>query len=587
MLSPGRAEAASGNLVGRVTDAATGSGVSGVTIWAGGSPTALTDGSGNYTLTLPAGQGYNALADKAGYAKAHRYSVAVSGGSNTRLDFAITTQQGRITGRLVDTAGRGVAGQALADSIEGTGFNATNTDSNGFFTLDRLAPTSYYVHGFPASSSQPSTVINGIRVSNGATTSVTLVSGGNAGRISGQVTQPNGAPLANAQIYIDGNTTTSMWNGATDANGVYSSGLLSAGTYNVHLSDVAPYGNQVIYGQTISAGQTLGGVSFRLSSNLGAIRGWVRDTLGNAIAGAQVDAFSSAKSGPWGWQTVTTDSNGWYALNLLMPSPSYKLWVHSPNRPVLTGDGIPATAGSVTQPYNFTYTVPGRATVSNPKGGYYVLSGEGTVFSRGGAPLFGSPHFGSDIARALAVMPDGQGYIVLDGFGGLHKFGSAASGAMGALGGAYFGWDIARGIAITPTGTGLDVLDGFGGVHTSGNAVSTKSPYFGWDIARGLALSPTGLGVYVLDGYGGVHTSGDAIARPTPYFGWDIARSVVMSPTGQGYAILDGFGGIHTAGDAPAPKGNSGYTNKDLWRGIAQVNGGYAVTRNDGTTIPL
>ena len=53
--------------------------------------------------------------------------------------------------------------------------------------------------------------------------------------------------------------------------------------------------------------------------------------------------------------------------------------------------------------------------------------------SVGGAPLFGFPTFGWDIARDIAVMPDGAGYIVLDGFGGLHKYGSAATGVMAGL----------------------------------------------------------------------------------------------------------------------------------------------------------
>ncbi|MCZ7529168.1 MAG: glucosaminidase domain-containing protein [Acidimicrobiia bacterium] len=59
---------------------------------------------------------------------------------------------------------------------------------------------------------------------------------------------------------------------------------------------------------------------------------------------------------------------------------------------------------------------PARSTAANPAGGHYVLFGDGTVEARGGAPDFGDKAFGFDIARDLAVMPDGQGYVLLDGF---------------------------------------------------------------------------------------------------------------------------------------------------------------------------
>lgn len=49
---------------------------------------------------------------------------------------------------------------------------------------------------------------------------------------------------------------------------------------------------------------------------------------------------------------------------------------------------------------------------------------------------------------------------MLDGSGGLHAFGGAAS----ATGGPYFpGFDIARGLAIS--GSFGHLLDGFGGLH--------------------------------------------------------------------------------------------------------------------------
>ena len=57
--------------------------------------------------------------------------------------------------------------------------------------------------------------------------------------------------------------------------------------------------------------------------------------------------------------------------------------------------------------------------------GFYVLSGDGNVSAYNGAPALGHPNFGSDLARDIAVMPDGNGYVVLTGIGTVHKYGSA------------------------------------------------------------------------------------------------------------------------------------------------------------------
>jgi hypothetical protein len=228
---------------------------------------------------------------------------------------------------------------------------------------------------------------------------------------------------------------------------------------------------------------------------------------------------------------------------------------------------------------------PGRGVAARSQGGYYTVAGTGTVKSFGGAPSFGSPSFGFDIARDIAVMPDGNGYIVLDGWGGLHKFGSAATGVMGSLPGPYWpGFDIARSIAITPDGTGLLVLDGYGGIHREGNAPSVAGgPYwYGWDIARSIAITAGGSGVYLLDGWGGVFTMGNAQYLGTTYWpGWDIGREIVTLP--GGYVVVDGWGGIHSFGAAP-PKDNPTYFPADRFRGVAILGWAFVTVRNDGVT---
>ncbi len=577
--------AANGTLVGRVTNVDTGGAVSGASIWAGvGLPTGTSNSSGNYSISLPANSGYNVLADKSGYAGAHQYGVSIIAGSTTILDFRITTRQGIITGRVIDGSGSPVPSHVIADSTEGNGFGNANTDSNGYFTINRLAPMTYYIHAFPNNTAYAQVAQAGVIVSNGQTTNTTvIINGGSTGKIAGRVTFPDGSGPSNASIYIDSGQTSSAWAGNTDASGNYTSSFLPAAKYNVHVSDVPGWANQVRYDVPVNGGQTAV-LNIPLANNTGSIRGWITDINGTPIVGAQVDAFSSSNTGPWGWQTVFSAADGWYDLNRLLPSDRYQIWVHTAGRPSLHADFITLAAGQIRQPYNFTFTFPGKAIAANPSGGYYLLSGTGEVYAYGGANYYGSPTFSWNIARSIAVMPDGLGYIVLDGYGGVHRFGSAASGPISSLVSPYFGWDIARGLAITPSGAGFAVLDGYGGYHARGNAPTppVKPPYWGgWDIARAIAFSPSGGGYYILDGYGGVHARGDAVSRQAPYFGWDIARGLAITPTNGGFAILDGFGGVHIAGDATVA-GPGGYLGADRWRGLIIQGGKYRLVRNDG-----
>lgn len=227
----------------------------------------------------------------------------------------------------------------------------------------------------------------------------------------------------------------------------------------------------------------------------------------------------------------------------------------------------------------------GRA-VAGGSAGYYVLNGSGAVNAIG-VPNFGSPAFSWDIARDIQVTPDGQGYAILDGYGGVHLYGSAATGPLKNVRGPYFGFDIARSLALTADGAGYFVLDGFGGVHTAGTAhrPAGKYPYWqGWDIARSIAVTSNGNGLALLDGFGAVWTMGTVQKLGTRYFGFDIARDLALTPTGDGYALLDGFGAVHRFGATPASP-NIGYATYDRWRGVVIRNGRYTVVRNDGYSV--
>ena len=277
-----------------------------------------------------------------------------------------------------------------------------------------------------------------------------------------------------------------------------------------------------------------------------------------------------------------------------------------------------STSGLTSSWTTTTVTVGSGATQSHPWKGLYTLDGYGGVQSDDSAPLMPSAYWngwriaralhalsgssvqasgavldgygglhsygtpltlktsaywhGWDIARDFAFLPNGSGGYVLDGYGGLHAFsvnGAAMPGPVHAS--AYWqGWDIARKVVMFSDGTGGYVLDAWGGVHGFGIGAAAAPPqpnlsayWHGWDIARGIALIPGTHSGYVLDGYGGVHgfappgTSIPANPATSAYWqGWDIARAVWLLPSStpgavSGY-VLDGYGGLHPLGSAPA-----------------------------------
>jgi Mannosyl-glycoprotein endo-beta-N-acetylglucosaminidase len=308
-------------------------------------------------------------------------------------------------------------------------------------------------------------------------------------------------------------------------------------------------------------------------------------TLDPALAIYNFDHFFAKGRAPT-WNQM---GNGNWAT-----APNYSTAVLAVYNKMLTFNGLPGNCPPDSLAYSASQAnacpaalrQPGRA-VATRDSGYYVLSGTGFVATYNGAPSYGSPSFNFDIARDIAMMPDGAGYIVLDGYGGLHKFGSARQGVMRNLPspGYWPGWDIARSLVISTDGKGLAVLDGFGAIHTAGDITAPKGGPFwpGWDIARGLGVTADRTGFYVLDGFGAVWNLGTAPHHASPWFGWDIARDIVILIDGSGYAVLDGFGGLHSFG--AMPNGNNiGYVQADRWRSLAISNGRLFAGRNDGYT---
>ncbi|MFI5046132.1 MAG: glucosaminidase domain-containing protein [Acidimicrobiia bacterium] len=263
-------------------------------------------------------------------------------------------------------------------------------------------------------------------------------------------------------------------------------------------------------------------------------------------------------------------------------------------------DGLVFGAGTGSgSPCPVSLRQPGRAIGTSGGAGYYVLNGDGSVNAYRGAPYFGAPSFPSDLARDIAVMPDGQGYVVLDGFGRVFKFGSAARGdTLGNLGEtSTFPVDWARSIAITPDGRGYLVLYGDGAVAKFGSAatgalggLSTPS-WPGFDWGRSIKVTFDGKGYVILDTFGGVWKFGTALqgaiggtgSYGLPGTARDIDLVFNLFLGTAGYYMVDAFGTIY-AGGAVSPLTNPNATpGADRWRGLVESNGDTVALENDGT----
>ena len=218
----------------------------------------------------------------------------------------------------------------------------------------------------------------------------------------------------------------------------------------------------------------------------------------------------------------------------------------------------------ITQTANVTFTSGG-----------VVLDGYGGLHPYGsqGSNIAGATYWGWDIARGVVLTSDSAGGYQLDGWGGIHNFGNAPA---RTASGYWPNWDIARGIALCGNGASGYTLDGYGGVHAFGGAAPISDgshAYFqGWDIARGIAVKPDCTGGYTLDGWGGIHNFGSATAvadgSHAYWFNWDIARGLVMRADGQGGYLLDGWGGVHGWGNAGDPVTSAYWQNWDIANGL-------------------
>jgi hypothetical protein len=151
------------------------------------------------------------------------------------------------------------------------------------------------------------------------------------------------------------------------------------------------------------------------------------------------------------------------------------------------------------------------AAARRPGGGYWLVTGDGRVVARDGAPHLGDLT-GLALTRpvvGMAATASGQGYWLVASDGGIFSFGDAAF--QGSTGAITLNQPIV-GMAATASGQGYWLVASDGGIFSFGDAAfqgSTGAITLNQPIAA-MAPTPSGLGYWLVAVDGGLFAFGDA-----------------------------------------------------------------------------
>ena len=204
------------------------------------------------------------------------------------------------------------------------------------------------------------------------------------------------------------------------------------------------------------------------------------------------------------------------------------------------------------QYYNLNANIVGMAPTPDG-GGYWMVGGDGGVFSSGDAQFYGSTgnlHLNKPVV-GMAATPDGKGYWFVASDGGIFSYGDAQF--YGSTGAIRLNKPIV-GMAVTPTGHGYWLVASDGGIFAYGDAQfygSTGAIHLNQPVV-GMSPTPSGHGYWFVASDGGIFSYGDAqfygstgnIHLNKPIVG------MVAAPDGNGYWFAASDGGVFNYGSA-------------------------------------
>ncbi|HEY1989518.1 MAG TPA: hypothetical protein VGG43_08645 [Acidimicrobiales bacterium] len=266
----------------------------------------------------------------------------------------------------------------------------------------------------------------------------------------------------------------------------------------------------------------------------------------------------------------------------------------NPGAPTTAAPAAPAPAAPLSNavlghgPMALNQPLVGMATTPDG-GGYWLVSGDGGIFSFGDAGFHGSVG-GTALNTPIVGMAsthDGQGYWLVASDGGIFAFGDAAFD--GSMGGTPLNQPIV-GMAATRDGHGYWLVARDGGIFSFGDA-NFDGSVGGTPLNRpivGMAPTADGQGYWLVASDGGIFSFGDA-GFDGSMGGTPLNRPIVgMASThdGQGYWLVASDGGIFSFGDAGF-RGSAGGLPLAPVIGVASkgAGGGYFLASQDGAVF--
>ncbi|HEX3461134.1 MAG TPA: hypothetical protein VHT49_09530 [Acidimicrobiales bacterium] len=253
----------------------------------------------------------------------------------------------------------------------------------------------------------------------------------------------------------------------------------------------------------------------------------------------------------------------------------------------------PATVPPVAPPGNsvlgngpMVLNQPIVGLAATPDGqGYWLVSGDGGVFTFGDAGFHGSVG-GSALNNpivGMAATRDGQGYWLVASDGGIFAFGDAAFD--GSMGGTPLNQPIV-GMATTADGQGYWLVARDGGIFSFGSAGfdgSVGASTLNQPIV-GMASTADSHGYWLVARDGGIFAFGDA-AFEGSMGGTPLNQPITgmaATPDGHGYWLVGADGGIFNFGDAGFRGSGGGLPHAPTIEVAARSSGGYLLASQDG-----
>jgi hypothetical protein len=306
---------APGTVTGTVTSASGAAVIAGATVSDPGGASAVTNGSGVYTISGLVPGSHSLTASAASFNPVTSSATVTAGQTTQNFNFSLTPTPGSVTGTVTNASGGAtLAGATVTDS----GGTSATTNGSGVYTLSGLTPGSHTLTasatGFTTSQPQAATVTAAQTTAN---INFALTPVPTTGAVTGTVTSASGGtPIASATVSDSGGASTTA-----NASGVYTLSGLPPGSRTLTAS-ASGFTSQTL-SATVTVGQTTQSVNFilptiprpQLVQSTGATETTAATSLTATFptatgAGHLLVLSASVYAGPTSPITSVTDSGG-------------------------------------------------------------------------------------------------------------------------------------------------------------------------------------------------------------------------------------------------------------------------------------